>query len=67
MASVKVTLVHYKLKNKKKYQKGIQILNRNSNTFTTIDCKTLQKVIGEYEWYESLEQSAGNIFFNFKY
>lgn len=66
MKTIKVTLVHYKLKNQKNYRKGIQILNRNKNTFTTIDCQTLEKVHGPYELYESLEQSAGNIFFNYK-
>ena len=66
MKTVKVTLVHYKLKNQKNYRKGIQILNRNKNIFTTIDCQTLEKVYGIYDWYESLEQSAGNIFFNYK-
>ena len=66
MKTVKVILVHYKLKNQKNYRKGIQILNRNKNTFTTIDCQTFEKITGTCEWYETLEQSAGNIFFNYK-
>jgi len=66
MTSILVTPVHYRLKDKKFYKKGVQILNRNTNTCTLIDIKSLKPVHGPYDWYETLECSIGNIYFNFK-
>lgn len=66
MSNIKVTPVKYRLKGKKRYKKGIEILNRNINTFTLIDIKTLKPEHGPYDWYETLEHSEGNIYFNLK-
>lgn len=64
MITIKVTPVHYKLKDGHFYKKGIRILNRKTNTQITIDCNTLKQVFPPYDWYETLEESVGNIIFN---
>lgn len=62
MTRIRVTAVRYKYKNR--YKNGIYIHNNKTNTFTIIDCKTLEKVVGVD--FISEEQSKGNIFFNLK-
>ena len=66
MTTIKVTLVNYKLKNSQHVRKGVEILNRNSNTITLIDCKTLLPIDStKLEYRITLEISYGNIFFRY--
>lgn len=69
MIQIKVCPVQYRIKGQKKYKKGIELLNRKTNTFRLIDCKTMQDVKcsgGNLDYYVTLESSEGNILFNLK-
>lgn len=65
MSIIKVCPVHYRIKGTNVYKKGIQILNKRTNTFKLVDCRTLKDVpVGETDTYITLEQTYGNIIFN---
>ena len=69
MIQIKVCPVQYRINGQNKFRKGIQIINRKTNTFKLIDCKTMADVKatgGNLDYYCTLESSEGNIIFNLK-
>lgn len=69
MIQIKVCPVQYRIRGTKTFKKGIQIINRKTNTFVCIDIKTMEQIkVGgnTCDYYVTLESSEGNILFNFK-
>lgn len=67
MIQIKVCPVQYRIKGTNTFKKGIQLINRKTNTFICIDIKSMKqiKVSGDTcDYYVTLESSEGNILFN---